>query len=69
MIECLTAPSAFLWPRRGRGRGRWYWAASTCPWSAVEFTTWTPHWFGAIDGPVELIEIFGAHGERVHLHA
>ena len=22
---------------------------------AVEFTTWTPHWFGAIDGPVELI--------------
>jgi len=36
---------------------------------AVEFTTWTPHWFGAIDGPVELIAIFGAHGERVHLHA
>jgi hypothetical protein len=29
--------------------------------------TVTPHWFGAIDGPVELIAIFGAHGERVHL--
>ena len=36
---------------------------------AVEFSTWTPHWFGAADGPVEAIMIFGAHGERVHLHA
>ena len=36
---------------------------------AVEFTTWTPHWFGAIDGPVELIAIFGPHGEQLHLHA
>ncbi len=36
---------------------------------AVEFTTWTPHWFGAIDGPVELIAILGPHGERIHLHA
>ena len=35
---------------------------------AVEFTTLTPHWFGAIDGPVELIGIFGPHGERLHLH-
>ena len=35
---------------------------------AVEFTTWTPHWFGAIDGPVELLAIFGPHGERLHLH-
>lgn len=34
---------------------------------AVEFSTLTPHWFGAIDGPVELMAIFGAHGERVHL--
>src|SRR3954451_23011000 len=25
MIECLTAPSAFLWPRRGLRRA--YWAA------------------------------------------
>lgn len=38
------------------------------PGEAVEFTTWTPHWFGAIDGPVELIAIFGPHGERLHLH-
>jgi transcriptional regulator with XRE-family HTH domain len=38
------------------------------PGEAVEFTTWTPHWFGAADGPVELIGIFGPQGERVHLH-
>ena len=36
---------------------------------AVEFSTLTPHWFGAVDGPVDLIAIFGAHGERAHLHA
>ena len=36
------------------------------PGEAVEFSTWTPHWFGAVDGPVELIAIFGPHGERVH---
>ncbi len=35
---------------------------------AVEFTTWTPHWFGAVDGPVELLMIVGPQGERVHLH-
>jgi transcriptional regulator with XRE-family HTH domain len=35
---------------------------------AVEFTTWTPHWFGAIDGPVELIMLVGPHGERLHLN-
>jgi mannose-6-phosphate isomerase-like protein (cupin superfamily) len=34
---------------------------------AVEFSTWTPHWFGAVDGEVELIAIFGPSGERVHL--
>ena len=39
------------------------------PGEAVEFTTWTPHWFGAIDGPVELILIVGPQGERLHLHA
>jgi quercetin dioxygenase-like cupin family protein/DNA-binding XRE family transcriptional regulator len=39
------------------------------PGEAVEFTTWTPHWFGAIDGTVELIAILGPHGERLHLHA
>ena len=36
---------------------------------AVEFTTWTPHWFGVVDGPVELIAILGPRGERLHLHA
>jgi hypothetical protein len=38
------------------------------PGEAVEFSTWTAHWFGAIDGPVEALGIFGPHGERVHLH-
>jgi len=38
------------------------------PGEAVEFSTNTPHWFGSIDGPVELIAVFGAHGERTHLH-
>jgi transcriptional regulator with XRE-family HTH domain len=38
------------------------------PGEAVEFSTWTPHWFGATDGPVEAIMIFGVHGERLHLH-
>ncbi len=38
------------------------------PGEAVEFSTWTPHWFGAIDGPVEAFAIFGPHGERVHVH-
>ena len=39
------------------------------PGEAAEFTTWTPHWFGAVDGPVQAIMIFGTHGERLHLHA
>jgi transcriptional regulator with XRE-family HTH domain len=38
------------------------------PGEAVEFTTLTPHWFGAVDGPVELIAILGTEGERLHLH-
>ncbi len=38
------------------------------PGEAVEFTTWTPHWFGAVDGPVEAILIVGPQGERLHLH-
>ncbi|GGI07782.1 helix-turn-helix domain-containing protein [Egicoccus halophilus] len=37
------------------------------PGEAVEFSTLTPHWFGVVDEPVELIAILGAHGERVHL--
>jgi transcriptional regulator with XRE-family HTH domain len=39
------------------------------PGEAAEFSTWTPHWFGALDGPVELILIVGPQGERIHLHA
>ncbi|KWX65810.1 helix-turn-helix domain-containing protein [Mycobacterium sp. NAZ190054] len=38
------------------------------PGEAVEFSTWTPHWFGVVDGPVEAIALFGLHGERVHMH-
>ena len=38
------------------------------PGEAVEFSIWTPHWFGAADGPVELIMIVGPQGERLHLH-
>jgi transcriptional regulator with XRE-family HTH domain len=38
------------------------------PGEAVEFSTHTPHWFGAIKGPVELIAVFGPHGEHEHLH-
>ena len=37
------------------------------PGEAVEFATTTPHWFGALDGPVTLIGTFGTHGERAHL--
>jgi transcriptional regulator with XRE-family HTH domain len=37
------------------------------PGEAVEFTTWTPHWFGAVDRPVEAILIVGPQGERAHL--
>ena len=37
------------------------------PGEAVEFSTWTPHWFGVVDGPVEAIAIFGPHGERLHI--
>ena len=39
------------------------------PGEAAEVTPWTPHWFGAVDGPVEAVMIFGTHGERLHLHA
>ena len=38
------------------------------PGEAVEFSTWTPHWFGAAEGPVELIGIFGPQGQRLHVH-
>jgi transcriptional regulator with XRE-family HTH domain len=36
------------------------------PGEAAEFSTLTPHWFGAVDGPVEVIAILSAHGERIH---
>jgi len=36
---------------------------------AAEFSTWRPHAIGADGGPVELLVIFGPHGERVHLRA
>jgi transcriptional regulator with XRE-family HTH domain len=39
------------------------------PGETAEFSTLTPHWFGAVDGPVELIMIMGPQGERLHLHA
>jgi transcriptional regulator with XRE-family HTH domain len=38
------------------------------PGEAAEFSTWTPHWFGTVDGPVEAIMVFGPDGERMHLH-
>lgn len=38
------------------------------PGEAVEFNTSTRHWFGAVDGPVQVIAVFGPHGERAHLH-
>jgi len=37
------------------------------PGEAVEFSTWTPHWFGVVEEPVEAIVLFGPHGERLHL--
>jgi DNA-binding Xre family transcriptional regulator len=37
------------------------------PGEAAEFSTWTPHWMGAVDGPAQALGIFGPHGERVHL--
>ena len=37
------------------------------PGEAVEFSTWTTHWFGTVDGPVEAIAIFGPHGEKLHI--
>jgi transcriptional regulator with XRE-family HTH domain len=38
------------------------------PGEAAEFTTTQPHWFGAIEGPVEMILMVGPHGERIHFH-
>lgn len=38
------------------------------PGETVEFVTTVPHWFGAVDGPVELLAIFGPHGADAHVH-
>jgi transcriptional regulator with XRE-family HTH domain len=35
---------------------------------AAEFSTMTPHHFGAHGGPVEILTIFDNDGERAHLH-
>ena len=37
------------------------------PGEALEFSTLTPHWFGALDEPVEAIAFFSPQGQRVHL--
>lgn len=34
---------------------------------AAEFSTWTPHWLGALDGEAEVLALMGPQGERVHL--
>jgi transcriptional regulator with XRE-family HTH domain len=39
------------------------------PGEAAEFSTWTPHWFGVVDGPAEFIAIFGPQGQKMHLRA
>lgn len=39
------------------------------PGEAAEFSTWTPHWMGAVDGPADALAIFGPQGERVHMRA
>lgn len=39
------------------------------PGEVVQFSTLTPHWFGAVDGPVTILAIFGSQGERAHLHS
>jgi len=35
---------------------------------AAEFATMTPHSFGAVDGPAELLMIFDRDGQRAHIH-
>lgn len=35
---------------------------------AAEFSTMTPHAFGAVDGPAEVIMIFDREGQRAHVH-
>ncbi|MFI0369212.1 helix-turn-helix domain-containing protein [Actinomadura sp. 1N219] len=40
------------------------------PGEAAEFDTRLPHWFGSTgDGPVEVLNLFGRQGERMHVRA
>jgi transcriptional regulator with XRE-family HTH domain len=40
------------------------------PGEAAEFDTRVPHAFGSADGePVEVLSLFGTHGERMHVRA
>ncbi|WP_431075594.1 helix-turn-helix domain-containing protein [Microbacterium phyllosphaerae] len=40
------------------------------PGEAAEFDTKNPHWFGSAgNGPVEILSMFGRHGERIHIRA
>lgn len=37
---------------------------------AAEFDTRNPHWFGSTGiGPIEILSMFGKHGERMHVRA
>lgn len=38
------------------------------PGEVVEFGTIVPHWFGPVDGPVEVLAILGPDGEHAHQH-
>ena len=35
---------------------------------AAEFSTMTPHAVDAVDGPAEILMVFGGDGQRAHLH-
>ena len=40
------------------------------PGEVVEFDTHVPHWIGALGPePAEVLNLFGAQGERVHVRA
>ncbi|GLZ80383.1 XRE family transcriptional regulator [Actinorhabdospora filicis] len=40
------------------------------PGEVAEFDTRMPHWFGSTgEGPVEVLNVFGAQGERMHVRA
>lgn len=39
------------------------------PGEAAEFDTRIPHWFGSVGGRVEMLSLFGAQGQRLHVRA